>query len=108
MGEMLMLAVSELAEALEEHRSDRPVHYYNYKIPPVRQGQYPQLALETMTDERLKDLGIDKKPEGLAVELADCIIRCLDTLHSLEVDIDEIVEEKMVYNAGRPHKWKEY
>lgn len=75
MGEMLMLAVSELAEGLEEHRHGRPVHYID-----------------------------NGKPEGLAVELADCIIRCLDTMHSLGVDIDAIVEEKMAYNDTRPYK----
>ena len=37
-------------------------------------------------------------------ELADCIIRCLDTMHSLGVDIDGVVARKMAYNASRPHK----
>ncbi len=75
MGEMLMLAVSELSEALEEHRYDRPPVYYS-----------------------------NGKPEGVAVEIADCIIRCLDTMHSLGVDLDAIVAEKMAYNATRPLK----
>ena len=44
------------------------------------------------------------KPEGVAVELADCLIRILDTMHSRDVDIDGVVARKMAYNAGRPHK----
>lgn len=105
MGEMLMLAVSELAEALEEHRHDKPVHYYAYKISPaLHLSAEERNRLDSMSKEELRALGIDKKPEGLAVELADCVIRCLDTLHSLGVDIDNIVQEKMNYNQGRPHK----
>lgn len=75
-AEMLMLATSELAEALEEHRNNKPAVYF---------------------------VGTSPKPEGVAVELADCIIRCLDTLYSLGVDIDDVVAQKMAYNAGRPH-----
>lgn len=75
-GEMLMLATSELAEALEEHRSGNPPVWYTP----------------------------NGKPEGTAVELADCVIRCLDTMHSLGVDIDRVIAEKMTYNAGRPFK----
>ena len=75
MGEMLMLAVSELSEALEEHRAGNPPVYYD-----------------------------DGKPEGLAVELVDCVIRCLDVLSSLGVNIDGIVNRKLAYNATRPHK----
>jgi NTP pyrophosphatase (non-canonical NTP hydrolase) len=104
MGEMLMLAVSELAEALEEHRDGKPVHYYSYKIPLARTGQYTVEQLAEMDDSQLQVLQIARKPEGLAVELADCIIRCLDTMRSLDVNIEEIVREKMAYNAGREHK----
>lgn len=31
MGEMLMLAVSELSEALEEHRAERPPVWYQHR-----------------------------------------------------------------------------
>ena len=47
----LMLMVSELAEALEEYRIGNPVVY----------------------------MGNGGRPEGLGVELADCVIRFLDT-----------------------------
>lgn len=125
MGEMLMLAVSELAEALEEHRAGRPNHYYTINIKEdtvipdearvildklrdnmdVRNmGAAEPIHTITEDDERkLVELGL-AKPEGVAVELADCIIRCLDMMQSLGVDIDQIVQEKMAYNKSRPHK----
>ena len=52
MGEMLMLVISELAEALEAHRDGSPALY-------------------------IEENG---KPEGTVVKLADAVIRCLDIL----------------------------
>lgn len=115
MGEMLMLAVSELAEALEENRSDKPVQYYTITLKPdtvlsddaaalvakIRDARGSEIT--PGESRRLVEYGI-AKPEGLAVELADCIIRCLDTMQSLGVDIDAVVQEKMAYNNSRPHK----
>lgn len=97
MGEMLMLATSELAEALEEHRSNKPVHYHEHSM-----------ACEVYFHDNFDVEGeppvctCNPKPEGIAVELADCIIRVLDTMQSLGVDVDSIIKEKMAYNAGRP------
>jgi NTP pyrophosphatase (non-canonical NTP hydrolase) len=101
MGEMLMLATSELAEALEEHRDSRPVHYYS--CPDCKAVIEPDNGGHISPEGNWCD-GKKAKPEGLAVELADCIIRCLDTMRSLNVDINAIVEEKMTYNEGRGHK----
>lgn len=50
-GEMLMLVSCELAEALEQHRDGKGTLYFE-----------------------------DAKPEGIILELADAVIRCLDTL----------------------------
>jgi len=78
-GEMLMLIVSEAAEALEAHRNGEPVFHV-----------------------------VDGKPEGVLVELADGLIRSLDTMGSIarreNYSIDKIVAAKMEYNSTRPHK----
>lgn len=70
---------SELSEAWEEWRTTNP-------------GDLHVIRMES------------GKPEGFAVELADCLIRILDTMERLDVDVDECVKIKMTYNATRPHR----
>jgi NTP pyrophosphatase (non-canonical NTP hydrolase) len=49
-------------------------------------------------------LGTGGKPEGVASELADVIIRIGDMAARYEIDLDAAVAEKMAFNATRPHK----
>ena len=74
----LMLIVSELAEAMEEERSGRPLN-------------------ETYFSG-------NGKPEGVPAELADVIIRVGDLAHIYGIDLAAAVEQKMKYNESRPHK----
>lgn len=113
-GEMLALMHSELSEALEEHRDGKPVHYYSYHHGPAVHMPTmhflngiaywdPEFRVEVKEEDLVK-YGATRKPEGVAVELADCLIRILDTMASLGVNIDEVVREKMAYNDTRSHK----
>ena len=45
-----------------------------------------------------------QKPEGIAVEMADCIIRILDWAGQAGVDMEAIILAKHEYNKGRPYK----
>lgn len=45
-----------------------------------------------------------EKSEGIAVEMVDCIIRILDYLSKIGVDIEGIMERKMKYNESRPYR----
>lgn len=42
------------------------------------------------------------KPDGWAVELADVVIRVMDTLACFSIELDELIEWKLDYNATRP------
>lgn len=74
--EIVALCHSELSEAVEEYRAGRPMVWANE----------------------------DGKPEGIATEMADCLIRILDWFGHEGLDTDEIVRQKMAYNRGRPYK----
>lgn len=78
-GELIALMHSELSEALEEIRNGRPVDeiYYN-------RGS--------------------KKPEGVPVELADCVIRIMDFCGLHDIDLAEAITTKMDYNETRPKR----
>lgn len=89
-GELVALMHSELSEALEEYRAGRPMAYKPCGIDRVVcQKEACGFISEDGTCEYMKD-----KPEGIAVELADCVIRILDFLGSASVDIDGIIERK--------------
>ena len=78
-GEIVALVHSELSEALEEWRKGYAPTFVYYRES-------------------------DGKPEGIAVEMADAIIRILDWCASEGVDIDSLVREKMEFNMTRPYK----
>lgn len=73
-SEIVALCHSELSEALEEARDGKPMQYK-----------------------------MNGKPEGIAVELIDCVIRILDYLAHEKVDIDDVMKTKMKYNEDRPY-----
>lgn len=96
-GEMIALAHSELSEALESHRDGEPAMWHQHD------KACPLYLIHNDAPNPVGPCNCQPKPEGAAVDLVDCIIRCLDTLYSLNVDIDEVMAKKMIYNDSRPH-----
>lgn len=86
--ELLMLIVTEVAEGMEEYRNNKPDLYYK--------GDEAYFNVDTIDPER--------KPEGLAAELADVIIRICNMAGSLELPLEKAIAAKLSYNKTRPYR----
>jgi NTP pyrophosphatase (non-canonical NTP hydrolase) len=78
-GEMLMLIVTEVAEAMEDYRDGNMWEAIPNEDPPG-------------------------KPTGFVSEIADIVIRIGDLCGYLGIDLDGAVQRKMAYNATRSHR----
>lgn len=120
MGEMLMLATSELAEALEEHRDGRPAAEWRCKECGRGTGRldfdldtirHPESLMHYTGEEHHSPGNYcwgEFKPEGILVEIGDAVIRLLDTAQDEScqstVTLGEAIRIKMDYNSKRPFK----
>lgn len=123
-GEMIALVHSELTEALEEDRHNRPLVYgvcesckkqvaWDFFI----HGDKPHDVLVKVrkwylrrTVKRWETCNGRIKPEGALVELADAHVRLADMMEFFTKKVAgnitpaDIVTAKMLFNEGRPYK----
>lgn len=107
MGEVIALMHSELSEALEAWRDgNEPMLHYTLTadeakplgmVGPQNWEGPPSLN----ADDGSKVLG---KPEGLASEFADTIIRILDVCERNHIPITRALVDKAAYNETRPYR----
>ena len=88
--ELCALMISELAEALEEARAGRPMEWHWGEMTSTKGLGDPIGGCHIHMKEGHKE---GCKPEGIAVEMADCAIRIMDYLGNVECDIDSLYEE---------------
>jgi hypothetical protein len=101
MGEMIALMHSELSEALESYRVNEPMLWYQYP------GDKPPTPSKRPTQEMVVNGIIEEvigKPQGIASEFADVIIRILDTCYTLDIPIADALLNKHAYNITRPYR----
>src|SRR5689334_5831236 len=92
--ECLMLMVSELSEAVEEVRKGTPPIYQNHSDP------YVDILIQPGEESWVSK----NKPEGLAVELADVILRIFDYAEYKKLNLYEAIMLKHEYNKTRPFR----
>ena len=99
-GDIVALCHSDLSEALEEYRSGRPMEC---KWCELRNDACVRAECNLYNGNCPYGF-MGSKPEGLAVEMADCLIRILDWFGKEGLDVDRIVQEKMAYNETREYR----
>lgn len=106
LGEMLMLIVSEVSEAME---ADRKSHFYDAstryrkgKDLSLNGGQWAWDIVEN-NDEAWTNWFRAEVKNSFEDELAEAAIRIFDLAYSRGIDLQWHIEQKMRYNAGREH-----
>lgn len=104
-GDIIALCHSELSEALEEYRNGKPELYFNCTLDGVNDNdECDDRRKDCYYREGKGDICAKAKPEGIAVELADCIIRILDYCGHEGIDIEKALEIKHEFNKTRPYR----
>ena len=103
-SEMLMLIVSELAEAQEALRKG------HYAEKSIADGLKKDLELNNYDEEFTMDIGIwkslfeEKIKSSFEDEVADVAIRLFDLCGGMNIDLEKHIELKMKYNSMRGYK----
>ena len=99
-GQVLMLIVSELSEALEADRKSRRFkgfgEYNDYFNHYIENGYCRDTAFQASFEDEVKDTFED--------EIADAFIRLFDLCGALNIDIEKHIALKRMYNKKRPYK----
>lgn len=88
-GELLMLIVTELSEALEAHRTERIALTSPYKQNTIG---FNKEKFDTFIKDTFED------------ELADVALRLFDLAEGLNIDLEWHIQQKLEYNKTRPYR----
>lgn len=103
-GEMLMLIVSEVSEAME---ADREGNYFNSetRLRSNRHEYSTGWAFDIVDSipEAWNNWFRQEVKNSFSDELADAMIRIMDLAFHRNIDLEWHIKAKMKYNATRPH-----
>lgn len=111
-GDLIALLHSEVTEAFEAYRNGEPDLWYEHTVEVhddggirseksgPKSGSADQRAL-TGTFDGVEVLG---KPQGIASELADVLIRVLDMAEEKRIPLLQAVFDKHAYNQTRAYR----
>lgn len=102
-GDIVALCHSELSEALEAYRNKEENLWYACTLEGVDPTD-ECYDLEENCPFRDGSPCRKIKPEGVAVEMIDCMIRILDWCGREGVDVDALLQAKHKYNKTRPYR----
>jgi NTP pyrophosphatase (non-canonical NTP hydrolase) len=100
---LLVTEVAEMAEAIRDHEMDDEIEY---KVPLDDTGRVEvvRVGLDSGEDRHYQAIGLVGKPVGFASEVADVLVRLLDTAHRQDVNLSRVFDRKLEYNATRGYK----
>lgn len=103
-GEQIALMHSELSEVLEAYRLHGLIPEFFLTYQDKHGHDYPIQSYNNVGGEPGDDMVPVRKPEGIASEFADTIIRIMDTCQAYNIPLAEALLAKIEYNATRPHR----
>jgi hypothetical protein len=101
------MSLMELGQRAYENAKNHGFHDSPNPVPQTIALMHSELseALEDYRDGNMSVTVSEKgKPTGFPTELADLIIRVVDTAVEHGIDLDKVVAQKMAYNETRPYK----
>lgn len=99
-GTDIALIHSEASEALEWFRDGMKPSEVAYELPNGERTGFSH----RFTSSSPNAAGQPNKPIGVPSELADIIVRTLDTATRYNIDIEKALAEKVAHNASRGHR----
>ncbi|QBQ40314.1 nucleoside triphosphate pyrophosphohydrolase family protein [Sphingobacterium psychroaquaticum] len=101
-GEALMLITSELGEALEADRKGRHVKFEEFEQALERAGYCLEEFGVDHHYRLVSQIFLDLVKDTFEDEITDAMIRLFDLAGAMEIDIEQHIWTKLMYNRGRP------